>query len=884
MTGASHEPPSFALRLLANLLDDDARDVIIGDLSEAWTREVAERGAPAARRWFWRETAAALWHFRKLPTLTRQHHQESLMSSFAGDVRYAARVLERAPAFTILCTVTLALAIGATSAIYSVVAPVLIRPLPYPTADRLLVVSGSDANGERENLGYATIADLRAQSRTLDGLAAIVGWSTILSSSTDPEQLIGDRVSWNYFDLLGVKMAHGRGFAADEDRPGHNQVVVLSHALWQRRFGSDSTIVGQTIMLDDKPHTVVGVAPADFDNVISPAAQIWRVLGYDTSLPFACRGCRHVHTLGRLKPGATRPQAIAELNAISARLVAEYPRDYANARLYVDRLQDQIAAPMRPALVAIFGAVVLVLLIGAANVVNLQLARAIRRDGEFSVRLALGAGRGRLVQQLVAEGMLLAVLGGLAGLLVARVTLPALVSRLPGDFPRVAAMRLDAWAIGIVGAIVLLLAMVIGVAPVLSRQTRNVFGAALRGGGHVGGATHHRLRRALVIGEIALALLLLAGAGLVARSLERLFNVDAGFDPSHVVTLRLQSTGNAYRDDSSIYEYHRRAIAAARTVPGVIDAAITNQLPLSGDLDMYGVAAQDKPVANPSAEPFGDRYTVSPDFMRAMGIRVLKGRGFDAADGAATVPPVAIVSRGLAAKIWPGEDPLGKRIQIGSPKRPWRTIVGVTADIRHHGLDSTAGEQFYVPEGQWPGADDQAALVVRTRVSPEPIAPAIRHAVAAVDPSQPILSVRTMDALVRASTQQRQLALTLFAAFSALALVLAAAGIYGVLAGSIAERTREIGLRSALGATPAALLSLVLRAGMTMAVFGIVAGLAGALLLMRFIRTLLFGVGTSDPVALAAASIILLLVALAACIVPARRAIRIDPIAALRSE
>lgn len=884
MTRTEHEPPRIARFMVEWTLGRGSGDAIVGDLLEAFERDCATRGVRAAR-WRYRREAFAVVRHIGLTTLgsrTVNHIGEVRMSSFVADLRHGARVFRRSPVFTALVCLTLALAIGATAAVYGVVAPVLLRPLPYARPDRLVLVAERDAHNERDNVGYATFDDLRSKTRTLASLAAFGGWSATLESPHDPEELVGQRVSWNYFDVLGVKLAYGTGFTADEDRVDRSRVVVLSHGLWQRRFGGDTAVVGRMIRLDDQSYLVAGVAPAGFDNVTFPEAQIWRVLGYSPALPYACRTCRHLNVLARLRDGVPLARAAAELNAITAQLAAAYPTDYSGRGVFVEPLQRVITASVRPALLAIASAALLVLLIAAANIVNLQLVRALRRDGEFAIRIALGAGRTRLARQLFAEALLLATVGGLGGLAVARITLPVLVTRLPNDLPRLGAIRLDYRVLGLVALLALGLAIVIGVAPVATRRTREVFGPALRGAGRVGDSVNHRLRHLLVAAEVALALVLLAGTGMLARSLVRLLAVDVGFDPTHLLALRVQSTGSTYGNDSLVYAYHARVLAAVRRVPGVIGTGAANQLPLSGDLDTYGIQDADRPLANPSLAPYADRYTATPDFMRTMGIRLLEGRAFERADFGDSVGRVVIISKSLATRLWPGADPIGRQLSAGNSKR--RTVVGVADDVRHQGLDAAAGLQFYVPEREWGSADDHVALVVRTTGDPARLAPAVRDAVASVDPSQPITGVKTMDAVVTASTARRQLALTLFAVFAVLALVLAAAGIYGVLAAAVAERTRELGLRSALGAAPRDLLALVMRTGLTMAAAGVVVGIAGAVVLTRFIHSLLFGIGELDPVSLAGAAVALLAIACAAAIVPAWRAIRADPMVTLRGD
>jgi len=536
----------------------------------------------------------------------------------------------------------------------------------------------------------------------------------------------------------------------------------------------------------------------------------------------------------------------------------------------------------RPVMWAVLGASVLVLLIAAANVANLQLARAMRREEEFAIRAALGAGRARLAAQLLAEGIVLALIGGTCGLLVARVSLGVLIGRLPPGMPRLSAIHLDGAALAVGAGITLILGVVMGLAPV-ARDGRGPLGRALRSGRRLTGG-RHVARAGLVVAEVALALMLLVGAGLLGRSLVRLMSVDPGFDATNVLTLQTQAVGPKYPDNVSVYTNHARIVDAVRQLPGVEHVGIVSQLPLGGNVDMYGVNAEDKPLANPELAPYADRYAVSPNYMTAMGIPINRGRGFTDADNNDAAPPVVIVSSGLASRIWPGADPIGKRVRMGDPKGPWRSVIGIAPNVRHRALDATDANQIYIPERQWQFADNVVDVVVRTHGNPSSLARAVRNAVQNVDVNQPITGLSTMEQVITTSTADRRLALLLFASFASLALVLAVAGIYGVLAGAVTERTREIGVRTALGATPGAILGMVLLQGARLATAGLLLGLIGALSLGRFLQSLLYGVGTMDPVTLAGVSLLLATVALAACLLPAMRALGIDPIAALRAD
>ena len=878
-------PPRLALSLLRHLLPVTEREAFIGDLLEEGQILCGRATARAARRWFWRQSLVAVLTLRRRRAVSpaNQPAGDPRMLTFFGDLKHGLRLLRRAPAFAVLSVLTLALGIGATTAIFSVADPVLFQALPYPHPERLVIVGERDADGTMSNVGFLTYRDFVREARTIERAAAMGSWQVTLDDHGAPERVSGQRVSASFFSVLGVRPALGRDFNLDEDAPSTNSVVILSHGLWERRYGGDSSVVGHTISINGVPYLVAGVLPASFESVLASDAEIWRVLGYDASLPYACRTCRHLRVIARVRTGATPASAAMELSALSARLVREYPKEYPAAGAIVVPLGDATMSAARPVLWAVLGASALVLLIATANVANLQLARAMRREEEFAIRVALGAGRRRLTAQLLAEGLLLALVGGAAGLLVAKLTLGMLVARLPETMPRLSAIGLDRTALMVGAAITLLLGVAIGLVPAM-RDDRAELGHSLRGGQRLTGGRRHVARAALVVAEVALALMLLVGAGLLARSLVRLMSVNTGFDANHLLTLETQATGPKYADNNAVYLNHERVLATLRQLPGVTRVATVSQLPLGGNLDMYGVNAEDKPLANPELAPYADRYAVSPDYLGTMGIAIRRGRAFADADNSEKAPLVAIVSAGLASRIWPGEDPIGKRVHIGGPNPPWRTVVGVAADIHHRALDVTESSQFYVPERQWQFADNVVAVVVRTQGDPTSVARAARAAVQSVDQTQPVTAVTTMEQVVSTSTAQRRLALMLFGAFASLALVLAVAGIYGVLAGAVAERTREIGVRSALGATPGAILRMIVVQGMRLAVAGLAIGLAGALSLGRLLQSLLYGIDAADPLTLGGVALLLAAVALAACVLPAIRALGVDPITALRTE
>lgn len=878
-------PPRLAVLLLTRLLPAELHESLLGDLEEEYrTRILPARGRRAARRWFWRQTLAALPLARRAgrrPT-SQTRIGDGIVLAFASELRLAARRLARAPGFVAVAALTLALGIGATTAILSVVNPVLFESLPYPEAGRIVAIGENGEDGGVSNTGFATFADLRRDSRGLAAVTAMSYWMPVIGGESEPERVIGQSVTHEFFRVVGVQPLLGRGFLAEEDAPQRNRAVVLSHGLWKRRYGADSSLVGRQVQVGGIPHTVVGVMPAAFESLILPESVIWRPLGYDASLGQACRTCRHLRVAGRTRTGVSPADLDRELDLISARMVQDHPTQYAAAGIRVVGLQELLVQPVRGALLLLLGAVGIVLVMACTNVANLALGRSIQREAEFGIRAALGAGRRHVLRHLLAESLLLALLGGAGGMALAWLGVKVLVALGPDSIPRLAAVRIDGEIIAAAALLVLGTALVTGLAPALMLRRTDVYAAMRQGAAAVTSSRKRRLvRGGLVVAEMALALTLMAGAGLLVKSVHRLLRVDPGFEADGLLTLAIQTSGPAYADDASVRAVQLRVLEAVRALPGVERAGLASQIPLGGNFDGNGVLARDKPLANPEDAPGAQRYAVSHEFLHAIGIALRRGRTLQQAD-AADSPPVALVNEALARTLWPGEDPIGKEIKVGGPARPWRQVVGVTANSRHLSLDAEEPAQFFVPLAQWDFADNPVLLVVRAGGVPSALIRPVREAVWSVDRSLAISDVATMSERLAGSASQRRFAMLVFQAFALVAIVLAGAGLYGVLAGSVAERSRELGIRSALGATRRRLLTLVLSDGLQVALLGVLVGTAGALALARFIRGLLFGVSSHDPVTLASVALGLLLVAAAACLVPAWRAARADPVTTLK--
>jgi predicted permease len=863
--------------------DREIADELAQYLEAAEADLVASGSSPDAAR---RELRLRYGAAGALREEVRAYGWENLAESLLQDLRYGLRGLLHNPGFTLTATLTLGLGIGAATAIFSVVKPVLLEPLGYPQAERLVAISDSASDGSLVPATFGTYRELLQRSRSFDALAVAKAWHPTLTGRGEPERLDGERVSAGYFRVLGVAPALGRGFDEADDRAGGPDVVVLSDGLWRRASGADAAIVGKQVRLADRPFTVVGVMPRGFENVPGRRSEAWALLQYDASLPsFEGREWgHHLEMVGRLQAGATASAARADLAGVAAHPLPELARPAWAALprgLVVTSLQQAATAGARPVLLALVGAAALLLAIACMNTTNLALARGARRRGELAMRAALGAAHGRLVRQLVTESLLLAALGGALGVGVAQLGIGALVSLSPPGLPRLDAIRLDGGALGFALAVTTLLGVVVGLVPALAPARgglqRGLRDAAQRS---VGGQL--AARRALVVSEVALALVLLVGAGLLVRSLQRLFAIAPGFETSNVVAMKVQVAGPRFDDAETSGRFFRKALEAVRQVPGVASAAFTSQLPLSGDAgDNYGMR-----LAERSPDDFdgsGYRYAVSAGYFDALRIPILRGRPLDDRDGAGA-PRAMVVGAEFARRVLQDREPLGARVHVGGEEQPAYTVVGVAGDVKQASLGAEQADAFYVTPEQWYFADNARWLVVRARQDEGALVPAVKQAVWSVDRDQAIVQATTLSVLVAGSEAPRRFAMQVLQAFAALALALAGVGLYGVLAASVGERLREIGVRAALGASRERLVGMVIREGMGMTLVGVGLGLAAAAFASELLASLLFGVSRLDPVTYAEVVGVLVAVAALACGVPALRAARVDPVRALRVE
>jgi putative ABC transport system permease protein len=815
----------------------------------------------------------------------REQRGLPFLDTLAQDVRYAVRTLVRTPGFTAAALLTLALGTGANTAIFSVVNAVVLKPLPYADPDRLVLFGDRRPDGATNNIGYATLVDYRERARSFEGISALRSWLPTLVVDSEAERVNAMRVSWNYFDLLGVQPALGRGFRREEDRPDRWRVLVISDGLWRRRFGADPGVIDRPIRMNDRDYRIVGVMPRTYEPLLSEhfydRAEMWAPLGYDVSEPSACRGCRHLRAVGKLRPGASMAAAGDELEAIRTDLARSFPNEYLPADVIVERVQDALAGSVKGGLLAILAAVGLVLLIACANVANLLIARSVNRSREMALRAALGAGPGRLVRQLLTESLLLGAAGGALGIALAWLGLETLLSLAPMTIPRLDQVAVDGRVLAFAVLLSLATGLLFGIVPAW-RSGRVNPQRALAETRATAGAASHRTRTILVIADLAVALVLLAGAGLMLRSVGRLLQVDPGFDPRQVLTAQFSLVGRAYAEDPVVSRFIDRVVERVRALPGVEAAAATGQIPMGGNYDQRGFHIEGRIPANTADSPMVERYSVTPGYFSVMRIPLRSGRLFTDADRVDS-QPVLLVAESTAQKLWPGEDPIGHRVRLGeADKGPWRTVVGVVGDVRHFSLHETPTLQMYAPQTQI--TDSFVVLTIRTSVAADSLIPSVRGVLRELDPAVPVYETVRLEDVVARSIGERRFVMQMLGAFAVLALLLAMVGLYGVVSYMVAQRTREVGLRVALGAEPRDILRLILGRGMSTVATGILVGLGAALLLARWLETLLYGTEPHDPLTMAAAAGILAAAALAAHVVPIRHALRVGPAAALRQE
>ena len=811
------------------------------------------------------------------------------MDSIIKDIRYGVRGLLKHPGFTSIVVITLALGIGASTAIFSVVDSVLLRRLPYRNAERIIAIEEINQAGKLIQTTSANFLDWRAQNTVFEHLAAIKIGTTNLALADHAERLSLAKINTNFFDVFGVTPQYGRLFQPQDEQAGHEAVVVVSNTLWQRRFGSDPALIGKPITLDGANYTVVGIAPEGFQypnktELWLPPLKLAPEMNPDQDVT-ENRRMGYLYSVALLKPGVTVDQAASEMETITARLRAQYP-EYNNRRFNrVVSLHQHLIGDNNKLLWLLLGAVSFVLLIGCANVANLLLASGAARQKEIAIRSALGASRARVMRQLFTESTILALTGGAVGLLIAFWGLAAITKLLPADFPRLNEIHMDLRVLGFTFAASVITGILFGLAPALQFSRSDVQEAMRESGrGSSGSRRQSRCRQALIVVEVALSVVLLAGAGLLFRSFLRLQSVNTGFVSEQVLTATLNPSGTNYANDSDYGKFYKQVLERVSAVAGVQDAGLINTLPLDkGPTTAFRV--EGRPVTTPDKWPAVNYRLVTPNYFRAMSIPLLQGRVYTDRDGE-NAPRTMIVNQQLVHEVFPDENPIGKRITFGSTdanNQPyWFEIVGVVGNVRSLELreQPTAELYFSALQDFWPAM----SLVVRSSVEPESLAGSVRQIVNDVDKSVPVSNVKTMDHVVSESITQPRFNLFLLGLFSTVAMLLSAAGIYGVTAYTVTQRMHELGIRIALGAQVGDVLKMILGQGMAVIGVGLVIGLASAFALMRLLRSLLFGIGENDPVTFAAITGLLFLVALVACYVPARRATKVDPLVALKAE
>ena len=801
------------------------------------------------------------------------------MNTLLQDLRYGARMLVKAPGFAFVAIATIALGIGANTAIFSVVNALLLRPLPYPKAHELVMVwqdMRARSGPVKEWATPGNFADWK-NSGVFASASAIQGWQPSLTGSGEAEAIRGEQVTFEYFNVLGVSPAAGRSFRSEDDQPTSPRVAVMGHSLWQRRFGSDPNIIGRSIVLGGEPHEIIGIMPATFRPAINQNAEIWRPRRLNLANP--SRGAVVLRVVARIKADTSLEQTRSAASLLGAQLAKAYPDSNSDTTIGVTTLHSEAVGDIRLGLWVLLGAVAFVLLIACANVANLLLARASARGREIAVRLALGAGRKRLIRQLLTESVLLAAIGGFVGVLLGGWAIDALVTIAPQGAPRNAAVGLDATVLWFAVALTAATGMLFGLVPALQASTSDVTPALKSGGRGASAGSGYRTRRALIVMEIATALVLLVGSGLLMRTLTTLRTFDLGFDPSGVLVGAVNPPRVRYDSAEKLVALYDRLLQRTAAIPGVQTAALSSIVPLGGDSDMT-IYVEGRPLPRNESESVATWYRlVSREYFDAMGIPILKGRNFETREAA----PAIVVSDVSAKRLWNGEDPIGRRVRFSTREdAPWFTVVGVAREVRMRGARGESRSEVYLPYWQFP--EPGMNVVLKAAARPELLMPSLKQAVADVDPELPVSGMQAMTAIVAESIDEPRFFATMVSLFAALALGLSALGIYGLVAFVVAQRTSELGVRIALGASHRDLFALVVGDGLKLTLAGVAAGAAAAAALSLSLQSLLFGVAPLDLVTFAVMSAVLLGTAVLACLLPARRATRVDPMVALRTD
>ena len=815
------------------------------------------------------------------------------MQSFLRDLRYSVRMLIKTPAFAAVAILSLALGIGANTAVFSVVNAVLLKSLPYKDPNSLVLIWGDSESSAslkgRNQVSATDVADYRAQSTGFEDVSTYSGWYPIMSgdgSQGQAERIAGIQVGDGFFKIMKAEPMLGRVFDAEDQKEGQDRVIVLGHTLWTTRFGSDPNVVGRTIQLNSRPYTIVGVLGPDIrplpTTLVEPQGQFYRPVAeaYDNT----DRDSRHLRSIARLKPGVTVEQAKAELIGIAKRLEQQYPTTNKNYGVNVVSITDDTVGGLKRTLAMVFGAVLFVLLVACANVANLLLARATVRRKEISIRAAMGAGRWQLVRQLLVESLLLSVIGGVLGLLIATWGL-SVIEKLGAKInPMFMDLHIDLRTLVFTIGLSILTALIFGLVPALQLSKPDLTNSLKDGGRDTSSGIRNRLRSGLVVSEIALTLILLVCAGLLIKTVMRITQVDKGFNSENILTMNIGLPAARYPKPEDSVRFYQQATERIAAIPGVKAAGITSVMPLTSNFDGRGLAVEDHP--RPRGEEITvDVYVTTPGYLTAMEIPLLRGRPLSESDREKT-DKVALINNTMAQALWPGTDPLGRRIRFsgddGTEFQQWRTIVGVVSDVSQYALDKKPPMQIYVPHTQFPTTFN--TVVVKTTGDPKSFTGAVKNAILEVDKDQAVYSVATLDELLGESIVVRRFVMLLLMVFAGLALFLAAVGIYGVMSFVVTQRTKEIGIRMALGAQRHDVLAMVLRNGLALAIVGVCIGLASAFALTRLMSSLLFGVTTTDAATFALVPLGVIAVVLVACFLPARRASKVNPLIALRYE